>query len=494
MPLDSSNKQTSIFRAREKAANISSRRKLMITKRIKLGWILALAFLMAFSLTACGGQQDEILQELVEVTRGDILMNVTGDGNLSLPKHRKLTFDTIGEITGINVTDGDRVSKGTVLAKLDTTSLDRDITTAELAIAAAKLAVTSAGVDLKLTDDAIASAKIDLEQSIDNLRKITYPYTYSTFVLDVPEALVDIKDAERRVTEAREKLAIGLDAENYWAIRQQLKDALDDLVDAKERLLRGTGEDVFEQQLLAVRDFWTLRTAELAVAKSESALTQAVDNRDKVKLALEKAKNDVVNAQNNLDKARDELKKAIIVAPFDGTIAKVEAKEGDSLSAFNYASETIIEIIDLTKIELRVELDEIDVPIVKPGQKAIIELDALPDLELEGKVDFIFPLSREEAGVILYEIKVSFQAPAGSALKSGMSASADIVIDERSDILLVPSRAITKNSSGKPVAKVMVNEEIQEKEVETGLSDSFQTEIISGLSEGETVVIERKAK
>lgn len=466
----------------------------MITKRMKPGWILALAFLMAFSLAACSGQKDEIQQELVEVTRGDILLSVTGDGNLSLPQQRKLTFDTTGEITEINVEDGDRVTKGQVLARLDTTSLDRGVTTAEIAVTTATLAVSSAEVDLKLTEATIASAKIDLEQSIDNLRRISYPYTYSTFTLDIPEALVDIRDAERRVKEAQEKLAIGLDDTQYWAIRQQLKDALDDLVDARERLMRGTGEDVFEQQLLAVRDFWTLRTAELAVAKSESALTQAVDNRGKVKLALDRVKNDVVNAENNLEKARDELAKTVIVAPFDGTIAKVEAKEGDSLSAFNYASETIIEIIDLTKIELRVEVDEIDVPMVKPGQKAIIELDALPDLELEGKVDFIYPLSREEAGVILYEIKVSFQAPAGSALKSGMTATAEIVFDERGNVLMVPIRAITENDAGKSVVSIMVGEEFQEKEVVTGLSDSFQTEIISGLSEGETVVIERKAK
>jgi len=461
---------------------------------MKPGWILALAFLMALSLAACSGQQDEIQQELVEVTRGDILLSVTGDGNLSLPQQRKLTFDTTGEITEINVEDGDRVTKGQVLARLDTTSLDRGVTTAEIAVTTATLAVSSAEVDLKLTEATIASAKIDLEQSIDNLRRISYPYTYSTFTLDIPEALVDIRDAERRVKEAQEKLAIGLDDTQYWAIRQQLKDALDDLVDARERLMRGTGEDVFEQQLLAVRDFWTLRTAELAVAKSESALTQAVDNRGKVKLALDRVKNDVVNAENNLEKARDELAKTVIVAPFDGTIAKVEAKEGDSLSAFNYASETIIEIIDLTKIELRVEVDEIDVPMVKPGQKAIIELDALPDLELEGKVDFIYPLSREEAGVILYEIKVSFQAPAGSALKSGMTATAEIVFDERGNVLMVPIRAITENDAGKSVVSIMVGEEFQEKEVVTGLSDSFQTEIISGLSEGETVVIERKAK
>ena len=471
----------------------------MITKRIKLGLILALAFMMAFSLAACGGQQGEIQQELVEVTRSNIMLSVTGDGNLSLPRHRKLTFDTTGEITEINVEDGDRVTKGQVLARLDTTSLDRGVTTAELAITAAKLAVTSAEVDLKLTDDTIvASAKIDLEQATDSLRKIAYPYTYSTFVLDIPQALVAIRDAERQVKEALETLEIGLSADQYWEVWRQLKKVQDNLVNTRERLSRGKGQDVFEQQLLAVKDFWALRTAELAVAKSESALTQAVDNRYKVKLglelALDRARNDVVNAQNNLDKARDELAKTVIVAPFDGIIAKVEAKEGDSLSAFNYATETIVEIIDLTQIELRVEVDEIDVPLVKPGQKAIIELDALPDLELKGKVIFISPLSREEAGVILYEIEIGFDVSEDLALKAGMSASADIVIDERSNVLLVPSRAITKDNSGSPVVKVMVGEETQERPVVTGISDSYQTEIISGLSEGEVVVVERKVK
>ena len=75
-----------------------------------------------------------------------------------------------------------------------------------------------------------------------------------------------------------------------------------------------------------------------------------------------------------------------------------------------------------------------------------------------------------------------------------MSASADIVIDERSNVLLVPSRAITQDSSGSPVVKVMVGEETQERPVVTGISDGYQTEIISGLSEGEVVVVERKVK
>ena len=481
----------------------------MITKRIKLSLMLALACLTLLSFTACAGQKDEIQRELVEVTRGDIAFSVTGDGNLSLPRHRKLTFDTSGEITEVNVDEGDRVTTGQVLAGLDTTSLKRGIRTAELAVTSKELAitknelaVTTAEIELDLTEDAIATAEIDLEQAKDNLRKITYPYTYSTFFFDVPDALVAIRDAEREVKEAQESLEVGLSSEQFWEVWHQLRKAKDNLVDARERLSRGTGQDVFEEQLLAVKDFWTLRAAELAVEKAESALTQAKNKRVKANLALAKAKNDLDSAKNDLDsahndldKARDELEKAVIVAPFDGLIAKADARPGDSLSAMDYATETIVEIIDPSRMELTAEVDEIDIPQAKPGQRAIITLDALPDVQLEGKVTFISPLSREEAGVILYEVEVGFNVPQGLALKAGMSATVDIVIDQRSNILLVPSRAITQDGSGNTVVRVMVDEEVEERAVVTGISDAYQTEIVSGLlKEGELVVVERKVK
>ena len=96
--------------------------------------------------------------------------------------------------------------------------------------------------------------------------------------------------------------------------------------------------------------------------------------------------------------------------------------------------------------------------------------------------------------MILYEVKVSFDVSEGSALKPGMSASADIVIDERSNVLLVPSQAITEDSDDNPIVKVMVGDQTEERPVVIGLSDAYQTEIVSGLTEGEVVVIERKAK
>ena len=75
-----------------------------------------------------------------------------------------------------------------------------------------------------------------------------------------------------------------------------------------------------------------------------------------------------------------------------------------------------------------------------------------------------------------------------------MSATADIVISERINVLLVPSRAITQDSQGNPIVKIMVGEQIQERPVVTGISDGFETEIAGGLSEGETVVIEIRGK
>jgi len=160
----------------------------------------------------------------------------------------------------------------------------------------------------------------------------------------------------------------------------------------------------------------------------------------------------------------------------------------------DYATKTIVELIDPSSMELKAEVDEIDIPGVRLWQRAIISVDALPDLQLEGRVTSIYPLPFEESGLILYKVKIGFDVPEYSGLKAGMSATADIIISKRSNVLLVPSRAIGQDSSGNPMVKVMVDEQIAERLVVIGISDDYQTEIIDGLNEGEVVVIERKVK
>ena len=142
-------------------------------------------------------------------------------------------------------------------------------------------------------------------------------------------------------------------------------------------------------------------------------------------------------------------------------------------------------------MELKAEVDEIDIAKVQAGQRTIIEVDALPDVQFEGTVTSISQLPTVQAGVVLYEIKIDFSILEDSRLRAGMSASADIIINERSNILLVPDRAIGKDSQGRPIVKVIVDGETEERLVVVGLSDGFETEIIDGLSEGE--VIQRKS-
>jgi len=415
---------------------------------------IGLLCLALVSPTACGEQASESQQQLVEVTRGDIALEVTAEGNLSLPWHRELAFGTSGTIAKINVEQGDRVTKGQMLASLNTTSLEQAVKAAELAV---------------------KTAEIDLELAMNDYRQITYPYTYQTFFFDVPASIADMSDAQRELNEALEimKQGLGLSGEQYWEVRHRLEQAQDDLIEAREKLARGRGDDVFQSELLSVRGYWTLRAAELEAEKAQVALD---------------------NAGNDLDEAITDLEKAVILAPFDGAIADVDVKQGDKLSSTNYATTTIIEIIDPTIMELKAELDEIDIPGVELNQRAIIEIDALPALQLEGEVTYIYPVSTEESDVVLYEVTISFDVPLGSGLKSGMSATAEIVMDERSHVLLVPNRAIKQDSQGNPVVEVMVDEQIQERPVALGISDGYETEIVDGLREGEIVVIERRAE
>ena len=235
--------------------------------------------------------------------------------------------------------------------------------------------------------------------------------------------------------------------------------------------------------------------AGVARDEAEYKLDQLSDvyhaSHDRLKLAesaLSAAEEQIEAAEQAVAEAQKQLDEATLTAPFGGVVASVDADEGDIISV----AMTVVHLIDPTIMELEAEVDEIDMPGVKPGQRAIIDVDALPGVLLEGEVVSISPLSIETAGVVVYEVKIGFDIPEDYGLRAGMSASADIVIDERSNILLVPSRAIKQDSRGNPVVKVMVNEKIEERPVVTGISDGFETEIVDGLNEGEVVVVERR--
>jgi RND family efflux transporter MFP subunit len=223
------------------------------------------------------------------------------------------------------------------------------------------------------------------------------------------------------------------------------------------------------------------RIAKLQISAAESQVKAAEAQVKAAELAVDVAKQAV-------EEAASELETETITAPFYGVVTSVYVEEGDIVPNPSMSQVAIVHLIDLTSMELSVDLDEIDVPGVTLDQRAIISVDALPELQLEGKVTHISPLPTVEAGVVQYKVKIGFDVPQGSGLKVGMSATADIIINERSGVLLVPNRAIKQDSQGNPVVWVMVGEQTEPRSVVVGISDGLQTEIVQGLSEGETVV------
>lgn len=457
-------------------------------------WQIVAVFLLVLVLagaTACnpfGGDQEETSQQLIEVVRGDLILSVSGSGNIVIADEANLAFGTSGRIDKIFINEGNEVSEGEVLAKLDTTPLELALTQAQAALAQAQAALAQAQIARTQAQIAQAPAQAALTQAQAALTQAQAALTQAQAARI--QAQIALNMAEDNLEDAYDLLR--------WSKRtfDQNDAALKDAEVLYETA--GLEFEVAETQFAAAELQFEaaglqLEAAGLQLEIAGSQLEVVEPQLEAAGLQIEVADLQIEAAEQALEEAQKQLDRVTITAPFDGAVISVDADEGDSVSTMT----TIVHLIDLTSIELEVEVDEIDIAEVKLGQRAIIEVDALPALQLEGEVTSISLLSKKTGGLVLYEVTIGFDLPQGYNLKIGMSAIADIVIDERSNVLLVPNRAITQDSQGNPIVRVMVDEEtgeIEERPVVLGISDGFRIEIVDGLNEEDVVVIETKIK
>jgi len=401
-------------------------------------WQIATVLLLCLTLAgavACspfggGGDEEEVTSQTVEVVRGDLIISVSGSGSIGVANEVKLAFDGGGKVDKIYVDEGDEVSQGEVLAEL-------------------------VPIDTEALELALLKAEIALHRAEYNLDKAKHPYTDD-----------EIENAEDVVDDAEDYL----DFVGYMLAYA---------------LQHGSAQEVQQWQTELYR-------AEASLDEAEDRLEAMLSAPDEDEIEILEMEVDA--AEQALDEAESKLEIENITAPFDGVVTSVDVEEGDIIPESGMSQVTIVCLIDPTSMELGVDLDEIDIPDVKLNQRTIIEVDALPDVQLEGKVISISPLPTVEAGVVLYNVKIGFDVPQGSGLKVGMSATADITTNERGGVLLVPDRAIKQDSQGNSMVWVKVDEQIEARSVVIGISDGFQTEIIDGLDEGEIVAIEIQAE
>ncbi|MBU1558040.1 efflux RND transporter periplasmic adaptor subunit [Patescibacteria group bacterium] len=218
--------------------------------------------------------------------------------------------------------------------------------------------------------------------------------------------------------------------------------------------------------------------AERDIVEKEKTLKNLIDGPDE--FDLETKKLSLQQKENSLADAKEKLSDYYIVAPFNGIITGMDLRVGDSVSSGSVAS-----LVSVDKF-IETSLNEADISQIKLGQKVTITFDAIEDFEIEGEISEIDVLGTVNQGVVEYGVKISFDDQ-DSRIKPGMSASVDIVVESRENVLLIPNSAIKGNERMKMV-QVLKDNEIVNTKVETGLTNDILTEIISGLNEGDLVI------
>ncbi len=187
-------------------------------------------------------------------------------------------------------------------------------------------------------------------------------------------------------------------------------------------------------------------------------------------------------ARVDLDNARTRLEYTRIVAPFAGTVLQVTVREGETAYG-----EKVIELADMSTLEVAAQVDELDIAELVEGQEAEIRLDALPGQVLAGRVARITPGATPQRGTVSYEVVVAF-SPGSAPVHSDMTANLRITTLTRDDTILVPSRAIEVRGRNKYV-RVLEGGRTRDVRVTTGLSDATDTEILEGLRAGQQVIV-----
>jgi HlyD family secretion protein len=198
---------------------------------------------------------------------------------------------------------------------------------------------------------------------------------------------------------------------------------------------------------------------------------------------------DVRRAQAEVRVTQAGLERTILVAPFSGIVALITGELGEyaTPSPPGIPTPPAVDLIDDTCLYVTAPMDEVDAPKLKSGQPARITLDALPGQSFPGKVRRIAPYVTEvEKQARTVDLEVTFEEIPKNALLVGYSADVEVIIQRRENVLRVPTQAIRQNDK---VLLVGGDNRLEERTVETGLANWAFTEVISGLKEGDLILL-----
>jgi len=488
-------------------------------------------------------KKEETESNLVEVVRGTITQEVSETGQVKKGDKINLSFKNSGRIEKIYVETGEEVKTGDILAKLDTTELQTQLKEAKssLKLVQAQLNKLLAGAtqeEIQAAKTKVENSKIALNSAKENLEAVyqdslntledTYLKAYNaqnvvdiiqrTYFTFADQPGVSVKENKEKIIKAVSQIKSYLDSAktnpsqaNIDIILPLVKGQLANILDYLG-IVRENCEDPAYRNVVSFTDKGSLDTQRTNI---NAALTNITDVQQLItsgKSQVETAEGELKSAEDNLalvtapprqedidyyqaqvEKAQakiqileNQIQEAILYSPVDGQIVEVNKREGEIVQPV--LQDIVIAVLPAASYEISVDIYEEDIVKIEVGDLVDISLVAFPNQIFKGKVVNIDPVEKIIEGVVYYEVTVDFdQIPDG--LKPGMTADLTIKTASKENVLLVPDDAIQKKD-GKNIVQVFRNNQIEEREVEIGLESSDNiVEIISGLTEGEKVLI-----
>jgi HlyD family secretion protein len=258
--------------------------------------------------------------------------------------------------------------------------------------------------------------------------------------------------------------------------------------EAYERQLEMQKEGVVSQQSLDDSN----RAYQAAMNKRDQAQAQiGVDDAK-----LRQAQAQVAQARASLDQLEEQLSYTTVVSPIDGEVLSRDVQVGDAVSSILILGSTATQIMtlgDTHQVYVKGKVDESDIGHVYLGQPARIKVESFKDKTFNGKVTKIVPLGVEKDNVTTFEVWVSIDNPNGE-LKANMTANAEIILSEHKGVLTVPEQALIYDNSGKAFVEVPDSKAKDGKKrvsVTAGISNGTRTEIVSGVKQGDDVVLQQ---
>lgn len=233
------------------------------------------------------------------------------------------------------------------------------------------------------------------------------------------------------------------------------------------------------------------RAYQLAVNKQMSAL----QNVSVSKAEVSRAEAQVAQAQALMERSEEDLRNSTIVSPMDGIVLSKNVEVGDAVSSILVlgSQATLVATLgDISSVYVLGKVDEADVGKIYLKQMARIVVESFKDKQFTGEVTKISPLGIEKDNVTTFEVRVSIQNPS-LELKANMSANAEIILEERKNVLLIPESAVVYDKDRNTFAETpdkSVPEGKRKIAIKTGISNGVKTEVLNGLSDGQSVILQ----